>query len=73
MPMEILSTTTVTARGGVLHRVKHASTSINTPMIFAIFLPSSYSIWIGKGTMPAICEWSSKKTKYDRGIMIASY
>eukprot|EP00977_Amphora_coffeiformis_P014617 scaffold4133_cov146-Amphora_coffeaeformis.AAC.1 len=61
MPVEILSTTTVTARGGILRRVKHASTSTNTPMIFAIFLPSSYFIGSGKGSMPAI-YWLSGLT-----------
>ena len=55
--LEILSTTTVTARGGVLHRVQHASTSTKTNMIFAIFLPSSYLIGAGKGPIPAICTW----------------
>jgi S-formylglutathione hydrolase len=40
--LEILSTTTVTAKGGVLHRVKHDSSATKTEMIFAIFLPSSF-------------------------------
>lgn len=51
---EILSTTTVTANGGLLHRVKHASSSTGTDMIFAIFLPSSYMV--DKGSIPAICK-----------------
>jgi S-formylglutathione hydrolase len=41
--IEILSTATVTPKGGVLHRCKHKSTSTKTDMIFAIFLPSVYS------------------------------
>jgi hypothetical protein len=40
--IEILSTATVTPKGGVLHRCKHKSTSTKTDMIFAIFLPSVY-------------------------------
>lgn len=59
LAIEVLSTTTVTARGGVLHRVKHASTSTQTDMIFAIFLPASYVIGATKqGSMPAICKSS---------------
>jgi S-formylglutathione hydrolase len=42
--IEILSTATVTPKGGVLHRCKHKSTSTKTDMIFAIFLPSVYSV-----------------------------
>ena len=40
--LEMLSTTVVSRGGGVLHRIKHASTSTKTDMIFAIFLPSTY-------------------------------
>lgn len=54
---QILSTTTVTARGGLLHRVKHASTSTQTDMVFAIFLPSSYMIGANKAPLPAICRY----------------
>lgn len=53
---EILSTTTVTAAGGLLHRVQHASTSTGTNMIFAIFLPASYTIGTSQGPLPAICK-----------------
>ncbi len=42
--IEILSTATVTPKGGLLHRCKHKSTSTKTDMIFAIFLPSVYSV-----------------------------
>jgi S-(hydroxymethyl)glutathione dehydrogenase / alcohol dehydrogenase len=41
--IKILSTTAVTPQGGVLHRVQHRSTSTNTDMVFAIFLPSPYA------------------------------
>src|SRR3569623_1302839 len=41
--IQILSTTSVTPQGGVMHRVQHHSTSTHTDMIFAIFLPSSYA------------------------------
>lgn len=49
--IEVLSTTAVTPKGGVLHRVKHLSTSTKTEMIFAIFLPNSYKI-TGKQSSP---------------------
>ena len=70
MPVEILSTTTVTARGGLLRRVKHASTSTKTDMIFAIFLPSSYLIGAGKGSIPAICK-SMMLSYYDCPFQVA--
>lgn len=41
---EIISSTVVTAKGGVLHRVKHASTATKCDMIFAIFLPSTHKV-----------------------------
>jgi len=37
--MKILSTTTVTQKGSKLLRIQHASSSTNTDMIFALFLP----------------------------------
>lgn len=40
--IETLSSTVVTRQGGVLHRIRHASTSTATDMIFAIFLPSTH-------------------------------
>lgn len=40
--IEILATIAVSPRGGLLYRVQHQSTSTSTPMIFAVFLPSSY-------------------------------
>jgi S-formylglutathione hydrolase len=40
--MEILSTTSVSAKGGILHRVQHESAATNTPMIVSIFLPFTY-------------------------------
>jgi len=44
MPIEILSKTRVgSANGGYYHRVKHASVSTGTDMIFGLFLPTSYS------------------------------
>ena len=55
MSIEILSTTTVSRGGGVMHRVKHASTSTKTDMIFAIFLPSAYKA-DKSVVLPAICE-----------------
>jgi len=42
--VEIIATIAVTPRGGVVHRVKHASTSTGTDMVFAIFLPSIYGV-----------------------------
>lgn len=42
--IEILSTTAVTPKGGMVHRVKHESTTTQTKMIFAIFLPASYKL-----------------------------
>jgi len=63
--MEIISTTTVTPKGGVLHRVKHASTSTQTDMIFAIFLPSIYKI--SGPPLPAI-YWLSGLTCTDQNF-----
>jgi hypothetical protein len=55
--IQILSSTVVTAQGGVLHRVQHASTSTHTNMIFAIFLPSIYAIGANQGPFPVICTY----------------
>lgn len=63
--MEIISTTTVTPKGGVLHRVKHVSTSTKTDMIFAIFLPSIYKI--SGPPLPAI-YWLSGLTCTDQNF-----
>ena len=44
MPVEILSKIRVGADGGgYYHRVKHASVSTGTDMVFGLFLPTSYS------------------------------
>jgi hypothetical protein len=55
--VKILSSTVVTAQGGVLHRVQHTSTSTQTDMIFAIFLPSIHAIGANQGAFPAICTY----------------
>jgi S-formylglutathione hydrolase len=45
MPVEILSKIRVgCANGGYYHRVKHASSSTGTDMIFGLFLPTSHSV-----------------------------
>lgn len=44
MPVEILSKTRVGGpEGGFYHRVKHASTSTGTDMIFGLYLPSRHA------------------------------
>jgi S-formylglutathione hydrolase len=63
--IEILSTATVTPKGGVLHRCKHKSTSTKTDMIFAIFLPSVYSA--DAANFPAI-YWLSGLTCTDENF-----
>jgi len=51
MPVEILSRTRVgCANGGYYHRVKHASKSTGTDMIFGLFLPTGHSSSKGKPT-----------------------
>ena len=40
---QILSSTRVTQRGGMLHRCQHASSSTHCDMIFSVFLPHSYN------------------------------
>ena len=67
--IEILSSTVVTAKGGVLHRVKHSSKATKTDMEFAIFLPSVYKLNGGKDsasnkTFPTI-YWLSGLTCTD--------
>eukprot|EP00536_Pseudo-nitzschia_multiseries_P006206 jgi/Psemu1/318841/estExt_fgenesh1_pm.C_1290013 len=55
MTVEILSRTRVgCANGGFYHRVKHASRSTGTDMIFGLFLPSSYSNDAGSDTTPVL-------------------
>ena len=54
--MNVISTRTVTKLGGLLHRVKHASQSTQTEMVFSIFLPSVYAVGSSKTPLPAICE-----------------
>ena len=54
--MKVISTRTVTKLGGILHRVKHASQSTQTEMVFSIFLPSVYAVGSSKTPLPAICE-----------------
>ena len=49
--LEVISTTVVTGKGGVLHRVKHSSSSTKCEMIFAVFLPSNYKLL---GRVPAL-------------------
>jgi hypothetical protein len=56
MMTKILSSITVTAHGGVLHRVLHPSAVTMTDMIFSIFLPSSYKVGSAKAPLPAICK-----------------
>jgi len=65
--IEILSTKAVTAKGGVLHRVKHASSSTGTDMIFAIFLPATYTLRLSTTTIPAI-YWLSGLTCTDENF-----
>ncbi|CAB9501292.1 Alcohol dehydrogenase class-3 [Seminavis robusta] len=62
--LEILSTTAVTGKGGVVHRVKHASTATKTDMIFAIFLPGSIYDKDNKTPLPTI-YWLSGLTCTD--------
>jgi S-(hydroxymethyl)glutathione dehydrogenase/alcohol dehydrogenase len=63
MALEFLSSRAVTTAGGMLHRVKHASASTHTDMIFSIFLPSSYAIQ-KPACMPAL-YWLSGLTCTD--------
>lgn len=68
--MNILWTRTVTQRGGILHRVKHASTSTQTDMTFSIFLPFVHAIGSNnnKGPLPAI-YWLSGLTCTDENFV----
>lgn len=51
MTVEILSKIRVgRANGGYYHRVKHASQSTGTDMIFGLFLPTSYSATSSQAT-----------------------
>ena len=51
MPIEILSKIRVgSAKGGYYHRVKHASVSTGTDMVFGLYLPTSYSATSEKTT-----------------------
>jgi S-(hydroxymethyl)glutathione dehydrogenase / alcohol dehydrogenase len=52
--VEVISSTAVTKNGGMLYRCKHASSSTNTEMTFAIFLPAIYPIGVSKAPLPAI-------------------
>jgi S-formylglutathione hydrolase FrmB len=61
--IEILSTTSVTSKGGLLHRVKHSSVSTQTDMVFAVFLPAIYAV--GQTMTPAI-YWLSGLTCTDQ-------
>jgi len=66
--VEIISTVTVTKRGGVVHRVKHASSSTGTDMTFAIFLPAVHKIGSTKSNaLPAI-YWLSGLTCTDQNF-----
>jgi S-(hydroxymethyl)glutathione dehydrogenase/alcohol dehydrogenase len=66
MALEFLSSRAVTTAGGMLHRVKHASTSTQTDMIFSIFLPSSYVVQ-KPAFMPAL-YWLSGLTCTDENF-----
>jgi S-(hydroxymethyl)glutathione dehydrogenase / alcohol dehydrogenase len=52
--VEVISSNVVTKNGGMLYRCKHASSSTNTDMTFAIFLPAIYSIGVSKAPLAAI-------------------
>jgi S-(hydroxymethyl)glutathione dehydrogenase/alcohol dehydrogenase len=65
--VEILSSTAVTTRGGMLYRCKHMSTSTKTEMTFAIFLPSVYAIGANKDPLPAL-YWLSGLTCTDQNF-----
>ena len=66
--VEILSSTPVTKNGGgMLHRVKHASASTNTDMVFAIFLPATYAIGASIAPIPAL-YWLSGLTCTDENF-----
>ena len=65
--IQVLSTTCVTATGGILYRCKHASSSTKTDMVFSIFLPSSYSIGASMSPTPAI-YWLSGLTCTDENF-----
>ncbi|CAB9499457.1 Alcohol dehydrogenase class-3 [Seminavis robusta] len=65
--VEVLSSIPVTKDGGMLYRCKHASTSTQTDMTFAIFLPSIHAIGVSKAPLPAI-YWLSGLTCTDENF-----
>lgn len=65
---EIIATIAVTPHGGVVHRVKHASTSTGTDMIFAIFLPSTYKVGATKANAIPAIYWLSGLTCTDQNF-----
>lgn len=61
MVVEILSKTRVgSASGGFYHRVKHASSSTGTDMIFGLYLPTSHDA--GKNETTPVLFWLSGLT-----------
>ena len=65
--VEILSSTRVTKNGGMLYRCQHASSSTQTDMTFAIFLPSIYAVGASQAPLPAL-YWLSGLTCTDENF-----